>query len=192
MGYHTFECHKDRPGLARPDPRVVVWRSQKARNHQLPHAQAGDATACSASASLAPRRTGSATAANIRESATRARSATNAASRSRAPRCAASAWAISSWPRRFRTSGTSRASRRRMGLLLDISPARAGKGAVLCASYIVHRSGRYPADEKADAHREGVPRHAARSMRTISAPAWARRRSRSCCRSWISTSSPRS
>ena len=44
-------------------------------------------------------RTGSATAASIRRSATRARSATAAASRSPAPKSAASAWATSSWPR---------------------------------------------------------------------------------------------
>ena len=48
---------------------------------------------------LDPRRTGSATAASIRRSATRVRSATAAASKSRAQRFAASAWAISSWPR---------------------------------------------------------------------------------------------
>ena len=45
-----------------------------------------------------PPRTGSATAASIRRSATRARSATAAAWRSPSPRSAVSVWAISSWP----------------------------------------------------------------------------------------------
>ncbi|WP_409563347.1 hypothetical protein [Gordonia sp. (in: high G+C Gram-positive bacteria)] len=44
-------------------------------------------------------------------SGSRASSASAAASRRPAPRCAASGWATSSWPRPSRTSGTSRVCR---------------------------------------------------------------------------------
>ena len=54
--------------------------------------------------------TGSATAANTRTPAIKASSATSAAWKSPAPRCAASAWGTSRWPRRSHTSGTRAAS----------------------------------------------------------------------------------
>ena len=68
-------------------------------------------------------------------SATRARSATAAASRSPRPRCAASAWATSSWPRPVSHIWYFKGIPSRMGLLLDIIPAHAGEGALLRRLY---------------------------------------------------------
>ena len=75
--------------------------------------------------------TGSATAASTSVSASRASSASAAASRSLAPRCAVSGWATSSWPLPSPTSGTSRASRRRLGYLLDLAPEGPREGHLL-------------------------------------------------------------
>ena len=90
----------------------------------------------SASASSVRPRTGSATAASTSGSGTPAPSATSAALKSRAPRFAASAWATSSWPRRLRISGMSRARRAGSGLLLDISPRNLER-VLYFASYLV-------------------------------------------------------
>ena len=56
--------------------------------------------------------------------------------RSPAPRCAASAWATSSWPPRSATSGTSRASPSRLGYLLDIPPKELEKVLYFASSII--------------------------------------------------------
>ena len=63
-------------------------------------------TGCSARRSSVPPRTGSATAASTSGCGSAASSASAAASRSPAPRSAGSAWATSSWPPRWSTSGT--------------------------------------------------------------------------------------
>ena len=106
----VFDAIKIGHRLPGSDPRVVLRRGQEAGDHQLPHPQAGAGRSVLRARSLAPPRTGSATAASTKRSATRARSATAAAWRSPGPRCAASAWATSSWPPRCATSGISRAS----------------------------------------------------------------------------------
>ena len=47
-----------------------------------------------------------------------------------------SGWATSSWPRRSRTSGTSRACRRRLGYLLDLAPKDLEK-IIYFAAYVI-------------------------------------------------------
>ncbi len=131
MSYTPFDAIKI--GIASPNRSVngPYGEVEKARDHQLPHPEARSATVCSVSASLGPPRTGSATAATARRSATRARSATAAAWRS--PRAKV---------RRERMGHIELAAPvshiwyfkgipSRMGLMLDISPPHAGKGAVL-------------------------------------------------------------
>ena len=89
-----------------------------------------------------PPRTGSATAASTRRSATRARSATAAAWRSPGPRSAGSAWATSSWPPRL-PHLVFQGHPSRMGLLLDISP-RILEKVLYFANYIVTDPGGFP------------------------------------------------
>ena len=91
-------------------------------------------------------RTGSATAASTRRSATRVRSATAAASRSPVPRCAGSVWATSSWPPPFPTSGISRAHPREWALSL-ISPPRELEKVLYFAKHIVIDPGDTPLEK---------------------------------------------
>ena len=144
-------------GMASPE-QILAWSYGEVKKPETINYRTlkPERTACTASASLDPPRTGSATAASIRRSATRARSATAAAWKSPGPRCAGSAWATLSWPRPSLTSGISRASPSRMGLLLDISPRILEKVLYFCQLYR-HRSRRDPADEESDPLREGVP-----------------------------------
>ena len=67
----------------------------------------------------------------------------------------------------------------RIGILLDMSPRQLEK-VIYFAAY-VDRSGRHDADEARDPHRAEVPRERARSSARASRPAWARKRSASCC-----------
>ncbi len=105
-------------------------------------------------------------------------SATSAALKSRAQRCAASAWATSSWPRPYPISGTSRAFRAAWACCWTCPPARAGKGAVL-RRIRRYRSGDTPLNDRtADPVREGIPRYAREAKTSFEAPAWAPRPSR--------------
>ena len=135
------------------------------------------ATACSASASLAPRRTGSATAASIRRSATRARSATAAASRSPRPRCAASAWATSSWRLRAAISGISRAFPPAWVCCWISAPASLKRCSISPTT-----SSPIPVTARWRKIRSFLKKNTAtcaKSMRTTSKPVWAQRPSRS-------------
>ena len=80
--------------------------------------------------------TGSARAASTSASASRASSASAAAWRSPSPPSVVSAWATSSSPRPSPTSGTSRASRRASGYLLDMAPKDLEK-VIYFAAYMV-------------------------------------------------------
>ena len=91
------------------------------------------------------------------------RSATAAASRSPAPRCAASAWATSSWPRPSPTSGTSRASPPAWACCWTSAPACWKR---CCTSPPISSldPGETPLIQQSDPQRKRVPRLCARSI----------------------------
>ena len=84
------------------------------------------------------------------------------------------------------TSGISRASRPAWACCW-ISAPRILEKVLYFASYIVTDPGELPAGKVTRSCRKKNTATCAKSMRTISRPAWARRRSRSCCRRSIST-----
>ena len=140
---------------------MVARRGRKGRNHQLPHAQAG----ARRSVLRAHLRTHQGLGVQLRKiqahALSRALCATSAASRSPRPRFAASAWVISSWPRRSATSGISRAFPSRMGTLLKISPRALEQVLYFASLHRARSRRRRTAGEASAAHRSRVSAQAA-------------------------------
>ncbi len=189
MSYAEFDAIQI--GMASPE-QIRAWSYGEVKKPETINYRTlkPSGTACSASASSGPPRTGSATAASIRRSATRARSATAAAWRSPAPRCAASAWATSSWPRRSATSGTSRASPPGWVCCWTSAPAFWRRCSTLPT--ILSSIPASPPLAKNQILSEKEYRDYREKYEDDFTPAWAPRLSRSCCRRWIWSRSPTS
>ena len=133
---NNFDAISHRPRLVEADPELVARARSPSRRPSTTGRSSRRRTVSSASASSVPPRTGSATAASTSASATRASSASAAASRSRAPRCAASAWVTSTWPRPCSHIWFFKGVPSRIGYLLDMAPKELEKVLYFAASIV--------------------------------------------------------
>ena len=135
MEFNAFDSIKI--GLASPDQirALELRRGEKARDHQLPHPETGARRPVLRAHLWADQGLG-VPLRQVQAHPLQGQDLRPLRRRSdRAPRCAASVWAISSWPRRSRHIWYFKGIPSRIGLMLDISPPPAGKGAVLCRLY---------------------------------------------------------
>ncbi len=144
------------PGAAGAAHLVVVGRGHQARDHQLPVVQAGEGRPLL----RAHLRSGQGLGVPLRQVQAHPLSRRDLRPLRRrsdaVARCGASAWATSSSPCRWRTSGSSRRCRSPMGNLLDIT-LRDLEKVIYYSNYIVIEPGKQEVEAEPAARRRRVP-----------------------------------